>query len=104
MEEKEVIFDIDLIHLSMDIEDWFFTLPVRFCPNEYQQLRDARDKWEQTEEWINRDSDMDEEYFLLKYCPNILDKVRASLKEYCIEHFSEDVINELDQANIYMNL
>ena len=102
MEEKDFLFDIDLIHLPLDIEDWFFTIPVRLTIAEIESLRKAEKEWEQTDEWKNRHSDADDEYYIRKYCPDVHKKVRDTLREYCTRHFNQDVVNELGQADIYI--
>jgi hypothetical protein len=100
MEQKDFFFDIDLIHLSSNIEDWFFTIPVRLTIAEIENLRKAEMEWKP--EWKKRNDDPDEEYYIRKYCPEIHKKVRDTLKEYCTRHFNQEVINELDQADIYI--
>ena len=102
MEEKDFLFDIDLIHLPLDIEDWFFTIPVRLTIAEIESLRKAEKEWEQTDEWENRYDDADDEYYIRKYCPDVHKKVRDTLREYCTRHFNQDVVNELGQADIYI--
>ena len=102
MEEKDFLFDIDLIHLPLDIEDWFFTIPVRLTIAEIESLRKAEKEWEQTDEWKNRHSDADDEYYIRKYYPDVHKKVRDTLRKYCTRHFNQDVVNELDQADIYI--
>lgn len=102
MEEKDFLFDIDLIHLPSDPEDWFFTIPVRLTIAEIEALLKAEKEWEQTDEWKSRYDDADDEYYIHKYCPDVHKKVRDALKEYCIGHFGQDVVNELDQADIYI--
>ena len=100
MEQKDFFFDIDLIHLSSNIEGWFFTIPVRLTVAEIEQLRKAEMAWKP--EWKKRNDDPDEEYYIRKYCPEIHKKVKDTLKEYCTRHFDQDVVNELDQADIYI--
>ena len=46
--------------------------------------------------------DADEEYFLKKYCPDILCKVRKTLLEYAPEIWDERIIPNLNQADIYV--
>ena len=96
MEEKDFLFDIDLIHLPLDPEDWFFTISVRLTIAEIESLRKAE------KEWKNRYDDADDEYYIRKYCPDVHKKVRDTLKEYCVRHFDKEVVNELDQADIYI--
>lgn len=102
MEEKDFFFSIDLIHLSTYIEDWFFTLPVRLTVAEIEELRNAETEWKQTDEWKNRHCDADHEYYIRNYCPEIHKKVRSTLEEYCKRHFDQAVVNELDQADIFI--
>ena len=100
MEEKEFLFDIDLIHLNPEPDDWFFTLPVRLTLTEIEELRKAEKKW--MPEWKKRNDDPDEEYYIHKYCPSVHKKVRDTLMEYCIRHFEQQVVDQLDQADIYI--
>lgn len=103
MEEKDFYFDIDLIHLSMPIENWFFTIPVRLTVDEIAALRKAEAEWKQTEEYKrSRHDDGDDEWFIHHYCPETHKKVRAAVKEYCMAHFDQDVVDELDQADIFI--
>lgn len=102
MEEKDFLFDIDLFHLPSDPEDWFFTLSVRLTAAEIDALLKAEKEWEQTDEWKNRQDDWDCEWYMRKYCPDIMEKVRNTLKEYCENRYTKEVVNELDQANIYI--
>lgn len=102
MEEKDFFFDIDLAHLYPMPEDWFFTIPVRLTIAEIEALRKAEKEWKQTDEWKNRYDDADDEYYIRKYCPMVHEKVRKTLEEYCKQHFDEDVVNQLDQADMFI--
>lgn len=102
MEEKDFFFDIDLAHLYPMPEDWFFTIPVRLTVAEVEALRKAEREWKQTDEWKKRQDDADDEWYIRNYCPKIHTKVRNTLKEYCIDHFDKDVVNQLDQADIFI--
>ena len=63
MKAKEYMFHVDLIHLETYYEDWYEEFPVLLTDEEFDELCNAQRKWMQTEEWINRHSDSDEEYF-----------------------------------------
>jgi len=102
MEEKDFFFDIDLAHLSSYVEDWFFTIPVRLTIDEIESLRKAETEWKQTEQWKKRHCDADDEWFIRTYCPEIHKKVRETLKEYCVGHFDQEIVDELDQADIFI--
>lgn len=103
MEEKDFYFDIDLIHLSKPVENWFFTMPVRLTVEEIAALRKAEAEWKLTERWEqSRHNDGDDEWFIHHYCPKIHKKVRTAVKEYCMVHFDQSVVDELDQADIFI--
>ena len=84
MKAKEYMFHVDLIHLETYYEDWYEEFPVLLTDEEFDELCKAQREWMQTEEWINRHSDADEEYFIKKHCPNIYPKVKTSLEKFAL--------------------
>lgn len=95
-------FKIDISHCPYDYEDWYEDLPVELSGEEFESLCHAQRIWRETEEWKNRHSDMDEEFFLQKYCPEILQKVRLALLKEAVGIWDEKIIPHLDQADIYV--
>ena len=102
MKAKEYMFHVDLIHLETYYEDWYEEFPVLLTGEEFDELCKAQRKWMQTEEWINRHSDADEEYFIKKHCPNIYPKVKTSLEKFARNKYGEGIIKELYNADIYI--
>ena len=95
-------FKIDVIHCQPDYDDWYEDLPVQLSDVEFHALCNAQKKWRETDEWKNRHCDMDEEFFLRKYCPEILHKVRQTLLVEAVNLWDERIIPRLDQADIYV--
>lgn len=95
-------FKIDVIHCQPDYEDWYEDLPVELSDEEFQALCIAQKKWRGTDEWKNRHCDMDEEFFIKKYCPGIWHKVRQTLLVEAVNLWDERIIPNLDQADIYV--
>jgi hypothetical protein len=95
-------FKIDVIHCQPDYDNWYEDLPVELSDAEFHALCNAQKKWRTTDEWKNRHCDMDEEYFINKYCPEILLKVRKTLLVKAIDIWDERIIPNLDQADIYV--
>ena len=102
MKAKEYMFHVDLIHLETYYEDWYEEFPVLLTDEEFDELCKAQREWMQTEEWINRHSDADEEYFIKKHCPNIYSKVKTSLEKFALSKYGEGIIKELFNADIYI--
>lgn len=99
---KEYMFIVDLIHLETEYEDWYEDFPVLLTDEEFDELCKAQKEWMQTEEWINRHCDADEEYFIKKHCPNIYPKVKTSLVKFARSKYGEGIIKELFNADIYV--
>ena len=102
---KKYNFHIDTTHTSTYYENWYEDLPVELTDEEFKELCLAQMKWMSSGEWKeHRKShpDADEEYFLNKYCPKILCKVRNTLLEHATEIWDERIIPHLDQADIYI--
>ena len=102
MKAKEYMFHVDLIHLETYYEDWYEEFTVLLTDEEFDELCKAQRKWMQTEEWINRHSDADEEYFIKKHCPNIYPKVKTSLEKFALSKYGEGIMKELFNADIYI--
>ena len=95
-------FKIDISHCQPYYEDWYEDLPVELSDDEFQALCIAQKKWRETDEWKNRHCDMDEEFFIKKYCPEIWHKVRQTLLAEAVNLWDERIIPHLDQADIYV--
>lgn len=102
METKVYLFSVDLIHLETHYDDWYEEFPVLLTNEEFEELCKAQKKWMQTDEWKNRDSDADEEYFIKKYCPGIYPRVKTSLKDFAVSKYGEGIVKELYNADIYI--
>ena len=102
---KKCNFHIDTSHTSTYYENWYEDLPVELSDEEFEALCAAQKKWMSSGEWhehMKSYPDADEEYFLKKYCPDILCEVRKTLLEYAPEIWDERIIPNLNQADIYV--
>lgn len=100
--ERKYMFHVDLIHLETHYDDWYEGFPVSLTKLEFKELCDAQKIWIQTEEYKKWPSDGDEEYFIKKYCPSIHLKVREALKQFALNRWGEEIIDELFNADIYV--
>ena len=100
--ERKYMFHVDLIHLETHYDDWYEGFPVSLTKLEFKELCDAQKTWIQTEEYKKWPSDGDEEYFIKKYCPSIHLKVREALKQFALNRWGEEIIDELFNADIYV--
>lgn len=98
-------FHIDTGHIPINYKNWYEVLPVELTEEEFEALCSAHKKWIMSGEWrehLRSYPDADEEYFLNRYCPDILCKVRNTLLEHATEIWDERIIPHLDQADIYV--
>ena len=100
MSTKIYMFHYDLFFLVSSPEDWYGDFPVELTEKEFEELVEANKKWMHPE-ILKRASDCDgDDLFMHQYCPRILEKVKGALMDYALKNWSEQVISELDQANI----
>ena len=102
---KKYNFHIDATHISIYYENWYEDLPVELSDEEFETLCAAQKQWMTSGEWHEHNKsfpDADEEYFLIKYCPDILSKVRKTLLEYATKIWDQRIIPHLDQVDIFV--
>lgn len=100
IKKKTYMFHYDLFFLPSDPDDWYGDYPVELTDDEFEELVQAIKIWTQPE-IRNSVSDLDgDDPFMYRYCPRILEKADKALKDYALKNWSEQIISELDQANI----
>ena len=99
---KTCHFGIDVFHVPIPYKNWYEKLPVELTDHEYKKLCKSRKKWMATGEWYCFCPEVDDEYYLMKHCPDILTKVRQALQEKAPDLWDERVIPHLDKVGIYV--
>lgn len=85
-----------------DNDDCFDHFEVEVEDNEYEFFLEKLKWWYENEsrEFHHKHVDADDEYFLLKYCPEIHKKIRAKLEEIAIEKWGEAIKKDLFNFDI----
>lgn len=100
LKTRTYMFRYDLFFLPCDPEDWYGVFPVDLTGEEFEELLEVYKEWS-CPEVKKQASDLDgDDFFMKTYCPQILEKVKRSLKDYATKNWDEQVIAELNQANI----
>ena len=95
-------FRVDAYHITINYKNWEEELPIELTDNEFKTLCKVHKKCMKSGEWYRKFPEVDEEYFLKKYCPKILAKVRQTLSTKAYEIWDERIIPHLDKIGIYI--
>ena len=99
-------FSISTTHLSYEIDsmydDWQ-TIDVELSDDEVVKLLRARKAWYTSKEFMEMgDTVTDEDYFMMKYVPDIHSKVRKALEEQAPSIWGDIIIPELFNVDIFI--
>jgi hypothetical protein len=95
-------FEIDIMHLPVEYENSYEKLPVELTDEEFMTLCIAQKDWMTSGEWYRNYPEVDEEYYLKKYCPEILAIVRRTLKEKAMQMWDERILSHLNMVGGYI--
>ena len=95
-------FRIDAYHIPIDYRNWEETLSVVLTDEEYNALRKTRKKLQFSGVWYACFPEVDEEYYLKTYFPEIHAKVRQTLQEKAPLIWDERILSYLDKVGIYI--
>jgi hypothetical protein len=99
-------FRIDPCHLPSEIVnifDHWAEIDVELTDEEVTELLKTRKEWLSSEEFKNKGAGIeDDEYYLYKFVPGIHEKMRKVLEEQAPLIWSEKIIPEIDDLDIYL--